>query len=109
MSLKNNFLKRDFIVFISFQETTTQVPVSEVTTMTEESKTTIESKESGDVLNITISSNLDYNVSSGNESRNANITDIEDVVSNTSQADDTDYDAYDYSEPKLPPSLPNLV
>lgn len=86
------------------------MPLSEVTTVTVELKTTFESVAEGDdVLNTTVSSKLNYNASIGNESRNANITDIEEVISNTSHADDTDYDVYDYSEPKLPPSLPNLV
>lgn len=92
------------------------------TLLPDEAKTTLEQRSNnfsevttsypvvdGDVLNVTISSKLNLNVSSGNESRNANVSTVEDIITNSSHADDADYDVYDYSEPKLPPSLPNLV
>lgn len=42
------------------------------------------------------------------EESTTSLPNLEEICSGPSQADD-EYDSYDYNEPRLPPSLPNLM
>ncbi|KAL0272507.1 UNVERIFIED_CONTAM: hypothetical protein PYX00_005446 [Menopon gallinae] len=87
--------------------------VLEVTTTEQEESTSqlATSHTKNDIIDILSRNHINFvkenNTAQLKESTTA-LPNVEEICSSSSQTDD-EYDSYDYNEPRLPPSLPNLV
>lgn len=101
---------KNLVCSVSDEKATTETSESPITTTTA-SPDVITAPPNIYTVDLSSNMRMDHrNRTLGNEEavKRAQPLDLDDLLANSTHLDE-DYDAYDYSEPRLPPSLPNLV